>query len=132
MAHKAMTKEQQELLAQLEDSCKRVKEIADSTHDGWVVIGHTADGVNYCYCGEGHGYEGAPLRPACIWVVVFATKEEAMAKAKSLVGYSNGAGQEIKMDYMAAWYYFDRLYREQKQCVETAKRIIEDVNNQNK
>lgn len=129
MAHNEMTKEQQQLLAQLEAGCKMAEEKAESTSSGWVVVGHTADGVNYCYCGDGKGYEGAPLRPACLWAVVFESEEDAIKKGKQLIGYRNGAGQEIKMDYMAAWYYFEQLHEEQKRCVEMAKKIIEQINN---
>ena len=131
MAHKVMTKEQLELLAQLEDSCKRVKEKAESTHTGYVVAGYAGE-VQYCYCGEGKGYEGAPLRPACLWAVVFEDRKEAVRTARRLAGYSNGKGDEIRLGVVVAWHYFKELYEEQKRCVEMATRIIDDANNKNK
>ena len=131
MAHKVMTKEQLELLAQLEDSCKRVKEKAESTHTGYVVAGYAGE-VQYCYCGEGNGYEGAPLRPACLYAVVFEDRKEAVRTARRLAGYSNGKGDEIRLGVVVAWHYFKELYEEQKRCVEMATRIIDDANNKNK
>lgn len=101
MSHKienttSYTEQQLEYLNKMQAVCDKAKYLKENCN-GYVVVGNDGAGVDYCYCGEGKGYEGAPLRPACIWTVVFESKEEADRKVKRLIGYRNGAGHEIKL-----------------------------------
>ena len=88
MTHKietttSYTEQQLEYLNKMQAVCEKAKELKENCI-GYVIAGYDGAGVDYCYCGEGNGYEGAPLRPACIFAVVFEDKEEADRKAKRL------------------------------------------------
>lgn len=101
MAHKienttSYTEKQLEYLNKMQAVCDKAKELKENCK-GYVVAGNDGAGVDYCYCGEGKGYGGSPLRRACIWAVVFDSIEEADRKAKRLIGYRNGAGHEIML-----------------------------------
>lgn len=122
------TEQQLELLNKMEAVCNKAKELEENSH-GYVIAGHDGAGVDYCYCGEGKGYMGAPLRPSCIWAVVFESKEEAECKAKRLIGYRNGAGHEITLDVMVAWYYFSILRSQMLGSIELTKKMFQEINN---
>ena len=136
MAHKietttCYTEQQLELLNKLQVICEKAKELKENSI-GYVIAGNDGAGVDYCYCGEGNGYDGARLRPACIFAVVFNDKDEADRKAKSLIGYINGAGHEIEMQVEVAWYYFECLYSQMLGVIDTIKQTFNDLNSQNK
>lgn len=136
MAHKienttSYTEQQLEYLNKMQAVCDKAKELKENCN-GYVVAGNDGAGVDYCYCGEGKGYEGAPLRPACIWAVVFESKEDADRKAKMLIGYRNGAGHEIKLQVEGAWYYFGCIYSQILGSIDTAKHIFQELNNNSK
>ena len=136
MAHKienttSYTEQQLEYLNKMQAVCDKAKDLKENCN-GYVVVGNDGAGVDYCYCGEGKGYEGAPLRPACIWTVVFDSKEEADRKAKRLIGYRNGAGHEIKLHVEVAWYYFGCIYSQMLGIIDTAKDIFQELNNNSK
>lgn len=119
------TEQQLELIAKLESVCKKAEELWH-TAKGYVVDGFAGD-IHYCYCGEGNGYQGAPLRPASIWAVVFETEQEA--KQHVLTGYKNGAGDDILLKPCVAWYYFWRVYDEMRISIETTKLMMQEINN---
>ena len=122
------TEQQLEYLNKMQAVCEKAKELKENCI-GYVIAGYDGAGVDYCYCGEGNGYEGAPLRPACIFAVVFEDKEEADRKAKSLIGYRNGAGHKIKLHVEDAWYYFECVYSQMLGIIDTAKQIFNEINN---
>lgn len=133
MTHKietttSYTEQQLEYLNKMQAVCEKAKELKENCI-GYVIAGYDGAGVDYCYCGEGNGYEGAPLRPACIFAVVFEDKEEADRKAKRLIGYRNGAGHKIKLHVEDAWYYFECLYSQMLGIIDTAKQIFNEINN---
>ena len=136
MAHKietttSYTEQQLEYLNKMQAICEKAKELKENCK-GYVIAGNDGAGVDYCYCGEGNGYEGAPLRPACIFAVVFEDKEEADRKAKRLIGYRNGAGHEIELQVEVAWYYFGCIYSQMLGIIDTAKQIFNELNNNSK
>ena len=122
------TEQQLEYLNKMQAVCEKAKELKENCI-GYVIAGYDGAGVDYCYCGEGNGYEGAPLRPACIFAVVFEDKEEAERKAKRLIGYRNGAGHKIKLHVEDAWYYFECLYSQILGIIDSAKQTINEINN---
>lgn len=122
------TEQQLEYLNKMQAVCEKAKELKENCI-GYVIAGYDGAGVDYCYCGEGNGYEGAPLRPACIFAVVFEDKEEADRKAKRLIGYRNGAGHKIKLHVEDAWYYFECVYSQMLGIIDTAKQIFNEINN---
>lgn len=122
------TEQQLEYLNKMQAVCEKAKELKENCI-GYVIAGYDGAGVDYCYCGEGNGYEGAPLRPACIFAVVFEDKEEAERKAKRLIGYRNGAGHKIKLHVEDAWYYFECVYSQMLGIIDTAKQIFNEINN---
>ena len=122
------TEQQLEYLNKMQAVCEKAKELKENCI-GYVIAGNDGAGVDYCYCGEGNGYEGAPLRPACIFAVVFEDKEEAERKAKRLIGYRNGAGHKIKLHVEDAWYYFECLYSQILGIIDSAKQTINEINN---
>lgn len=122
------TEHQLEYLNKMQAVCEKAKELKENC-TGYVIAGNDGAGVDYCYCGEGNGYEGAPLRPACIFAVVFEDKEEADRKAKRLIGYRNGAGHEIELKVEVAWYYFEYVYSQMLGIIDTAKQIFNEINN---
>lgn len=133
MTHKietttSYTEQQLEYLNKMQAVCEKAKELKENCI-GYVIAGYDGAGDEYCYCGEGNGYEGAPLRPACIFAVVFEDKEEADRKAKRLIGYRNGAGHKIKLHVEDAWYYFECLYSQMLGIIDTAKQIFNEINN---
>lgn len=133
MTHKietttSYTEQQLEYLNKMQAVCEKAKELKENCI-GYVIAGYDGAGVDYCYCGEGNGYEGAPLRPACIFAVVFEDKEEADRKAKRLIGYRNGAGHKIKLHVEDAWYYFECVYSQMLGIIDTAKQIFNEINN---
>lgn len=136
MAHKienttSYTEQQLEYLNRMQAVCDKAKELKENCN-GYVVAGNDGAGEDYCYCGEGKGYEGEPLRSACIWAVVFESKEEAYSKAKSLIGYRNGAGHENKLYVHGAWYYFGCIYSQMLGIIYTAKHTFQELNNKSK
>jgi len=122
------TEQQLELLNKMEAVCNKAKELEENSH-GYVVAGHDGAGTDYCYCGEGKGYKGAPLRPSCIWAVVFNTEEEALNKVRELTGCRNGYGHEIKLDVMVAWYYFSLVRSQMLGSIDVTKRMFQEINN---
>ena len=122
------TEQQMEYLNKMHAVCERAKELKE-TCVGYVIAGYDEAGEGYCYCGEGNGYKGAPLRPSCIFAVVFDDKDEAERKAKRLIGYRNGAGHKIKLHVEDAWYYFECVYSQMLGIIETAKEIFNEINN---
>lgn len=133
MTHKietttSYTEQQLEYLNKMQAVCEKAKELKENCI-GYVIAGYDGAGEDYCYCGEGNGYEGAPLRPACIFAVVFEDKEEADRKAKRLIGYRNGAGHKIKLHVEDAWYYFECVYSQMLGIIDTAKQIFNEINN---
>ena len=122
------TEQQQEFLNMIQNAYNKAEELEKSCH-GFVIEGQDGAGESYCYCGEGHGYNGAPLRPSCIWAVVFNTEEEAKAKLSELTGYHNGAGHKITLNVCVAWYYFSCLKQDILGSLYTAKRVFNDANN---
>ena len=133
MTHKietttSYTEKQLEYLNKMQAVCEKAKELKENCI-GYVIAGYDGAGEDYCYCGEGNGYEGAPLRPACIFAVVFEDKEEADRKAKRLIGYRNGAGHKIKLHVEDAWYYFECVYSQMLGIIDTAKQIFNEINN---
>lgn len=133
MTHKietttSYTEQQLEYLNKMQAVCEKAKELKENCI-GYVIAGYDGAGDEYCYCGEGNGYEGAPLRPACIFAVVFEDKEEADRKAKRLIGYRNGAGHKIKLHVEDAWYYFECVYSQMLGIIHTAKQIFNEINN---
>lgn len=133
MTHKietttSYTEQQLEYSNKMQAVCEKAKELKENCI-GYVIAGYDGAGVDYCYCGEGNGYEGAPLRPACIFAVVFEDKEEADRKAKRLIGYRNGAGHKIKLHVEDAWYYFECVYSQMLGIIDTAKQIFNEINN---
>lgn len=125
------TEMQIDFLNKMQAICDHAKELKENCN-GYVVAGNDGAGVDYCYCGEGNGYEGAPIRPSSIWAVVFESRNEAESKAKGLVGYRNGAGHNIEMGVEAAWYYFESIHSQMLGCMETAKNLFDEVNNNSK
>ena len=133
MTHKietttSYTEQQLEYLNKMQAVCEKAKELKENCI-GYVIAGYDGAGEDYCYCGEGNGYDGAPLRPACIFAVVFEDKEEADRKAKMLIGYRNGAGHKIKLQVEAAWHYFECVYSQMLGIIDTAKQIFNEINN---
>lgn len=133
MTHKietttSYTEQQLEYLNKMQAVCEKAKELKENCN-GYVIAGYDGAGEDYCYCGEGNGYDGAPLRPACIFAVVFEDKEEADRKAKMLIGYRNGAGHKIKLHVEDAWYYFECVYSQMLGIIDTAKQIFNEINN---
>ena len=133
MTHKietttSYTEQQLEYLNKMQAVCEKAKELKENCN-GYVIAGYDGAGEDYCYCGEGNGYDGAPLRPACIFAVVFEDKEEADRKAKMLIGYRNGAGHKIKLHVEDAWYYFECVYSQMLGIIETAQEIFNEINN---
>ena len=133
MTHKietttSYTEQQLEYLNKMQAVCEKAKELKENCN-GYVIAGYDGAGEDYCYCGEGNGYDGAPLRPACIFAVVFEDKEEADRKAKMLIGYRNGAGHKIKLHVEDAWYYFECVYSQMLGIIDTAKQIFKEINN---
>lgn len=133
MTHKietttSYTEQQLEYLNKMQAVCEKAKELKENCI-GYVIAGYDGAGEDYCYCGEGNGYEGAPLRPACIFAVLFEDKEEADRKAKRLIGYRNGAGHKIKLHVEDAWYYFECVYSQMLGIIDTAKQIFNEINN---
>ena len=125
------TEQQLEYLNKMQAVCEKAKELKENCI-GYVIAGNDGAGVDYCYCGEGNGYEGAPLRPACIFAVVFEDKEEADRKAKRLIGYRNGAGHKIELRVEGAWYYFGCVYNQMLGNIDSAKQIFNELNNNSK
>ena len=128
MTHKienttSYTEKQLEYLNNMQAVCDKAKELKENCI-GYVVAGNDGAGVDYCYCGEGKGYEGAPLCPACICAVVFDSKEEAERKANSLIGYRNGAGHEITLHVDGARHYFGCIYSQILVSIDIAKYIF--------
>lgn len=125
------TEQQLEYLNKLQAVCDKAKELEENCN-GYVVAGNDGAGVDYCYCGEGKGYEGAVLCPACISAVVFESKEEAYRQANRLIGYRNGAGHEITLYVHGAWYYFGCIYSQMLGIIYTAKQTFQELNNKSK
>lgn len=123
------TQQQQELLNEIEEACQKAKELKENS-SGYVVATSGAE-INYCYCGEGNGYKGAPLRPSCMFAEVFESKEEAEEKASLLnyMEYRNGLGQIIKLEVKTARVYFFDIYIEMIGMLEDTKNIMAEANN---
>lgn len=113
-------------LAEMVEGAKAIANMAE-TVQGYVVCGF-ADTTPYCYCGQGRGYQGAPLCPASIRAMVFNTKAQAMAIARSYTGSINGAGNVIKLGVSTARDFFTSLHKDVLVAIEVAKDIINTSN----
>lgn len=126
-----LTTEQEQLLNNMAAYGKRLQELAYNSVGKWVAAGY-ADGHNnvagmYCYCGIGKGYKGAPLVPANVNAVVFASREAAQRKARQLK-YQNGRGERIRLMALPANEYFWLLHDDLCNTIYVAESMIRDGN----